>query len=77
MSQGRELSLAVGLRERWAAAGCRGRDCCAGVGWAGECGSWVSEVAAHGTVQGPRQKGAGAQAPGAQRKTWIPSCGGD
>lgn len=56
-------------------ADCRGHDC-AGVGWGGEHGSWVSEVEAHGSAQGPRMRGEGARAPGGQQKTWLPSCGG-
>lgn len=57
-------------------AGCRGHDCCAGVGWEGEHGSWVGEVEARGTAQGPRLQGACVQVPGGQWKTWLPSCGG-
>lgn len=46
----------------------RGRDC-AGVGWGGEHGSWVSEEEARGSAQGPRMQGAGARAPGGQQKS--------
>lgn len=77
MSQGQERRLGAGVREHWVgAADCRGHDCCAGAGWGGGHGFWVSEVDARGTGQGPRMQGAGAQAPGGQRKTWLPSCGG-
>lgn len=72
MSQG----LGSGVRERRAgAAGCRGRDRRAGAGWGGEHGSWVNEVEAHGTDQGPRW-GVGERAPAGQRMTWLLSCGG-
>lgn len=77
MGRDREQSLGAGLRERSvAAADCRGRDCCAGAGWGGGRGSWLSEVEARGTDRGPRTRGAGAQAPGGPWKTWLPSCGG-
>lgn len=77
MSQGQELRSGAGLREWWVGvADCRGHDCCAEAGWGGEHGSWVSEVEEHGTGQGPRMLGAGAQAPGGQWKTWLPSYGG-
>lgn len=76
MSQDQERKSGAGLRELLVgAADCRGRDCCAGAGWGGERGSWVSEVEARGTGQGPRMPGADAQAPVGQ-KTWLPSCGG-
>lgn len=58
------------------AADCRGHDHHAGAGWEGEHGSWVGEVEAHGTVQGPRVPGAGARAPGVRQRTLLPSCGG-
>lgn len=67
----------MGLHVGWVeAADCRGHDRCAGAGWGGERGSWVSEVEARGTGQGPRMWGAGARAPGGQQRTWLPSCGG-
>lgn len=66
----------AGLRGLTAgAADCRGRDCCAGAGWAGERGSWEGEGEARGN--GRRIGGAGALAPDGRRMTWPPSGGGD
>lgn len=77
MSQDQEQRSGAGRHElKVGVADYRGHDCCAGAGWGGERGSWVSEVEAHGTGQGPQTQGVGAQAPVGQRKTWLPSCGG-
>lgn len=76
MSRGQEQKLGEERHAKWEVADCRGRDRHAGVGWGGGHGSWVSEVEAHGIVQGLQMKGACAQALGGLWKTLLPSCGG-